>query len=174
LLRSCLGKMEIRMATARTSFVIWSWQLTNRYIVIIKHVTTVIQHYLKTNFVYSFLVAIISAEILHKYFWIMGILISHIDRLCGLVVRVPSYRSRCPGFDSRRYQIFWKVVGLERGPLSLVRITEELLEWKSSGSGQENRINGRGDPLRWPPNTLYSQELALTSPTSGGRSVGIV
>jgi hypothetical protein len=26
-------------------------------------------------------------------------------------------------------------VGLERGPLSLVRITEELLEWKSSGSG---------------------------------------
>jgi hypothetical protein len=24
-------------------------------------------------------------------------------------------------------------VGLERGPLSLVKITEELLEWKSSG-----------------------------------------
>jgi hypothetical protein len=24
------------------------------------------------------------------------------------------------GFDSRRYQIFWEVVGLERGPLSLV------------------------------------------------------
>jgi hypothetical protein len=39
--------------------------------------------------------------------------------------------------------IFWEVVGLERGPLSLVRIIEELLEWKSSGSGQENRINGR-------------------------------
>jgi hypothetical protein len=35
-------------------------------------------------------------------------------------------------------------VGLERVPLSLVRIIEELLEWKSSGSGQENRINGRG------------------------------
>jgi hypothetical protein len=30
-------------------------------------------------------------------------------------------------------------VGLERGPLSLVSITEELLEWKSSGSGLENR-----------------------------------
>jgi hypothetical protein len=30
-------------------------------------------------------------------------------------------------------------VGLERGPLSLVRIIEELLEWKSSGSGLENR-----------------------------------
>jgi hypothetical protein len=35
-------------------------------------------------------------------------------------------------------------VGLEQGPLSLVRIIEELLEWKSSGSGQENRINDRG------------------------------
>jgi hypothetical protein len=40
------------------------------------------------------------------------------DRLCGLVVRVPGYRSRGYGFDSRRYQIFfWEVVGLERGPL---------------------------------------------------------
>jgi hypothetical protein len=29
-------------------------------------------------------------------------------------------------------------VGLERGPLSLVRIIEELFEWKSSGSGLEN------------------------------------
>jgi hypothetical protein len=35
-------------------------------------------------------------------------------------------------------------VGLERGPLSLVRITGELLELQSSGSGHENRINGRG------------------------------
>jgi hypothetical protein len=46
----------------------------------------------------------------------------------GLVVRVPGYRSWGPGFDSRSYQIFWVVVGLERGPLSLVRIIEELLE----------------------------------------------
>jgi hypothetical protein len=59
--------------------------------------------------------------------------------LCGLVVRVPGYISRSPGVDSRRYQIFGEVVGLERGPLNLVRIIEELLEWKSSGSGQENR-----------------------------------
>jgi hypothetical protein len=35
---------------------------------------------------------------------------------------------RRPGFDSRHYQK--KVVGLERGPLSLVSITEELLDRK--------------------------------------------
>ena len=55
------------------------------------------------------------------------------DRLCGLVVRVSGYRYRGPGFDPRHYQIFWVVVGLERGPfslVSLVRSTEELLEWK--------------------------------------------
>jgi hypothetical protein len=35
---------------------------------------------------------------------------------------------RRPGFDSRHYQREKKVVGLERGPLSLVSTTEELLE----------------------------------------------
>jgi hypothetical protein len=53
-----------------------------------------------------------------------------IDRLCGLVLRVSGYRSRGSGFDSRPYQIFWEVGGLERGPLSFVRTIEELLEWK--------------------------------------------
>jgi hypothetical protein len=60
-------------------------------------------------------------------------------RLCGLVVSVTGYRSKERGFDSRRYQIFWEVVGLERSPLSLVSITEELLEWKSSCSGSRKR-----------------------------------
>jgi hypothetical protein len=55
-----------------------------------------------------------------------------LDGLCGLVVTGP-------GFDSWRYQIFCVAVGLEWGPLSIVRINEELLERKSSGSGQENR-----------------------------------
>jgi hypothetical protein len=36
---------------------------------------------------------------------------------------------RRPGFDSRNYQKK-KVVGLERGPLSLVSTTEELLDRK--------------------------------------------
>jgi hypothetical protein len=49
------------------------------------------------------------------------------DRLCGLVVRVLGYRR--PGFDSRHYQKK-KVVGMERGPLSLVSTTEELLDRK--------------------------------------------
>jgi hypothetical protein len=79
-----------------------------------------------------------------------------------------------PGFDSRHYQFFWEVVGLERGPLSLVSTIVELLERRSSGSGLENREYGRRDPSPWPRGTLYPQKLALTSPTSGGHSVGIV
>jgi hypothetical protein len=47
-------------------------------------------------------------------------------------------------FDSLRYQIFWEVVGLERGPLSLMSTIEELLERKSSCSGKENREYGLG------------------------------
>jgi hypothetical protein len=61
---------------------------------------------------------------------ILFFLLLLMDRLCGPVIRVPGYRSRGEGFDSRRYQIFWEIVGLERGPLSLVRIIEELLERK--------------------------------------------
>jgi hypothetical protein len=50
------------------------------------------------------------------------------DHLCGLVVRVLAYRSGGPGSipgTTRK-----KVVGLERGPLSLVGTTEELLDRK--------------------------------------------
>jgi hypothetical protein len=45
--------------------------------------------------------------------------------------------------DSRSYQIFWEVMGLERSPLSLVSTIEKLLGRKSSGSGLENREYGR-------------------------------
>jgi hypothetical protein len=38
----------------------------------------------------------------------------------------------------------------------------------------ESREYGRRDPSRWPRGTFYQQNLALISPTSGGRSVGIV
>jgi hypothetical protein len=53
------------------------------------------------------------------------------------------------GFDSRCYQIFGEVVGLERCLLSLVSTTEELLERKSSGFGLEIRDPSRG--TTWHP-----------------------
>jgi hypothetical protein len=102
------------------------------------------------------------------------LLIPKSDLLCGLVIRVPGCRSRDPGFDSRRYQIFWEVGGLERGPLSVVSTTEELLGRNNSGCGLESREYGHGDTLLWLRDTLYPQKLALTSPTSGCRSVGKV
>jgi hypothetical protein len=47
----------------------------------------------------------------------------------------------CTGFITRINIALFpeEVVDLQRGPLSLVRITEELLQWKSNGSGLENR-----------------------------------
>jgi hypothetical protein len=48
------------------------------------------------------------------------------DRLCGLVVRVSGYRSRGPGSIPGDTRLLLEVVGLERGPLSPVSITEEL------------------------------------------------
>jgi hypothetical protein len=78
------------------------------------------------------------------------------------------------GFGSRRYQIFWEVVGLERGPLNLVSTIVELLGSNGSGSGLENREYGCGDPLRWPRDIFYLQKLALTSPASDSLSVRIV
>jgi hypothetical protein len=61
-----------------------------------------------------------------------------------------------PGFDSRLYQIFWKVVGLERGPLSLVSTIEERLGRKSNGSGVE----------RWDYESRGSAELTTWLPLS--------
>jgi hypothetical protein len=63
------------------------------------------------------------------------------DRLCGLAIRVLNYRSGGPGsipgttrFSGKKKEVKKKkgklVVGLERGPLSLVSTTEELLDRK--------------------------------------------
>jgi hypothetical protein len=84
--------------------------------------------------------------------------------LRGLVVRVSGYKSRGPGFDSRGFQIVWEAVGLERGPLSLVRTTEELLERNIivAAPVKKTETNDRGDPLRWQCNTLalFRQQAA--------------
>jgi hypothetical protein len=83
--------------------------------------------------------------------------------LCGLVARVPGYRSKGPG----------SIPGASGSGTGSTQPREYNWGRKSSGSGLENREYNRGDPLRWPRDTLYPQKLALTSPTSVGRSVGI-
>jgi hypothetical protein len=63
-------------------------------------------------------------------------------------------------------------VGLERGPLSLVRITEELLEWKSSGSGSRKlRLTAVGIRCADDAARSIRKELASTSLISRGHSV---
>jgi hypothetical protein len=53
--------------------------------------------------------------------------------------------------DSRRYQIFWEVVGLERGPLSLGEYNWGATWMEVDAPVLETEINSRGDPLRWHP-----------------------
>jgi hypothetical protein len=64
--------------------------------------------------------------------------IDYFDCLCSLMVRVLGYRSGGPGSipgTTRK-----KVVGLERGPLSLVSTTEELLDRKVAASVYEVEV----------------------------------
>jgi hypothetical protein len=77
----------------------------------------------------------------HPY---MTVLIVFDYRLCVQVVRVPGCRNRGPWFDFWRHQILWVAVGPERGPLSLVRINEELLERKVTAPLYKTEISGRG------------------------------
>jgi hypothetical protein len=70
-------------------------------------------------------------------------------------------------------------VGLEQGPLSLVSLVksiEELLELKKvAAPSLENRdLTAVGIRCVDHVTPLYPQKLALTSPTGGGSSVGIV
>jgi hypothetical protein len=94
------------------------------------------------------------------------------NRLCGLVVRGLGYRSggpcSIPGTTRK------KVVGLERGSLSLVSATEELLDrkvaapvYKTENAAVEIRHADHVAPS-------IRKKLTITSPTSGGRSVGVV
>jgi hypothetical protein len=82
-----------------------------------------------------------------------------IDRLCGLVVRDPSYRFRGSGTIPGAY-IFWKVVGLERGPLSLVSTTE-VLGRESSGSDLEKQKWGCRGSAEWLHNNLLYAKVGI-------------
>jgi hypothetical protein len=65
-------------------------------------------------------------------------------------------------------------VGLERGPLSLVSTIEELIGIKKAAAPVSNAEN-TAVGIRCADQVVQSiTNLALTSPTVGGRSVGAV
>jgi hypothetical protein len=65
-------------------------------------------------------------------------------------------------------------MGLKRGPLSVVRIIEKLFERKVAASVWKTRLRPWGSTAHTTRHPLYPLNLALTSPTSRCRSVGIV
>jgi hypothetical protein len=66
-------------------------------------------------------------------------------------------------------------MSLDRGALSLVSITEELLEWRSSGFGSRKlRLTAVGILYADHATRSIRKKLELTSPTCSGRSVGLV
>jgi hypothetical protein len=80
----------------------------------------------------------------------------------------PEARVRFPTLSEK------KVVGPKRGPLSLVSTTEELLDRKVADPVHKTETTAVG--IRHADHVAPSirKKLAITSPTSGGRSVGIV
>ena len=76
----------------------------------------------------------IYSEGFDKSFWHIGVLntlleasdnlelVKKFPTFCGASLYITAFSK------AARYQIFWVVVGLERGPLSLVSSIEELLE----------------------------------------------
>jgi hypothetical protein len=101
--------------------------------------------------------------------------------ICSSYMRPPLWSSgqsswlqiQISGFDSQCYQIFWEVVGLEQGSLSLWVQLRSYLKKKVAGPVYKTEITAIEDPLLWLRDTLYPQKLAVTSRTSGGCSVGI-
>jgi hypothetical protein len=81
----------------------------------------------------------------------------------------PEARVRFPALPEEK-----KVLRLERGPLSLVSTTEELLDRKVTAPVWKTKNTAVG--IRHADHVAPSirEKLAITSPTSGSRSVGIV
>jgi hypothetical protein len=72
----------------------------------------------------------------------------------------------------RFYEKYWVWNG---DPLSLVRINEELLDWKSSGAwSRTSRLTAVGIRCADHATPSIRKKLILTLPTCGGRSIGIV
>jgi hypothetical protein len=78
------------------------------------------------------------------------------------------------GFDSRRYQIFWEVVGLERVHSASWVQLRSYLEEKVAAPVYKTENTAVGIRHADYETSLYPQKLALTSPTNGGRSVSII
>jgi hypothetical protein len=87
------------------------------------------------------------------------------------VVRVPGYRSRGFGFDSRRYQIFWVAVGLEQGPLS-TRYDMRGDTWKKKLRLRSRKL--RLTTVRDPPRWLRDTPLSTKVGTKFRRQVAVV
>jgi hypothetical protein len=87
-----------------------------------------------------------------------------------LVADVPAWRTS-PG------AVTWQVLHDYRNVSRYEHLESPFLNIVGkceADSGLESREYGGRDSSRWPRGTIYPQKLALTSPTSGGRSVGIV
>jgi hypothetical protein len=94
-------------------------------------------------------------------------------RLCGLVFRVPGYSFTGTGFDSWCYQIFWELVGLEWGTLSLVRIMMCYVHENERLLCRKPRITAVGIRCLDQATPHYPQILILNSPTSGIRYISL-
>jgi hypothetical protein len=84
------------------------------------------------------------------------------------LVTDPEARVRFPALPEK------KVVGLERGPLSLVSTTDELLDRKVAAPVYKTENTAVGISHADHVASSIRKKLAITLPTSGGRSVGIV
>jgi hypothetical protein len=94
--------------------------------------------------------------------WLVG------DRLWGIMVRVPGYRSGSPGSipDATRFSEKYLV---ERSPLILVSTIVEPLERKNSGSDLEIREYSRKDSSRSPRDTPLSIKVVTNFADKLGR-----